>query len=112
MSIFTRSSQTVHFKEGRKLTFQLRHVDAEYWRILQFAFLEGAAFSAEDDRNANRVAVISDSARRRFFGDEPALGRTVELDGNDYRICGVVKPSAAISVDSAALYRPMIRFIR
>jgi putative ABC transport system permease protein len=91
MSVYTRNSEAVSFKEGRKLVFQLRYTDAEYWRIMQFAFLEGAPYTAEDDRNANRVTVISESARLRLFGDEPALGKSFELDGLEHRVVGVVR---------------------
>ena len=91
MTAFTRANGTVTFKDGLKLEFATRGADAEYWRVMDFEFLEGAAFSAEDDVKANRVAVISESARNRLFDQAPALGRTVELDGRDFRIVGVVR---------------------
>jgi putative ABC transport system permease protein len=91
MSVYTRVSETNTFLEGRKLTFQVRRTDAEYWKILQFNFVEGAAFVAEDDQMARRVAVISESARRRYFDDQPALGHTLELSGLEYRVVGVVQ---------------------
>ena len=91
MSICSRTSEGISFKEGRKLTFQLRFTDADYWRIMQFVFLEGASFTAEDDRKASQVAVISDSTRKRFFGDEQGLGKMVELDGDEYQVVGVVR---------------------
>ena len=91
VSISTRPNEASTFLEGRKLTFQVRHVDAEYWKILEFSFIEGAPFSADDDRNANRVAVIGEDARLRFFGGEPAEGQAIELDGREYRVVGVVR---------------------
>jgi putative ABC transport system permease protein len=91
MSVYTQPTAAVTFKDGRKLVFQMRFTDAEYWRIMHFAFLEGAPFSAQDDLNANRVAVISDSTRRRIFGDGPGLGKSIELDGNAFRVIGVVR---------------------
>jgi putative ABC transport system permease protein len=109
MSVLSRSNEVISFNEGRKLTFQSRRTDAEYWRIMDFVFLEGAPFSAEDNRNANRVAVISDSARRRFFGDDPGLGKTIELDGNDFRVCGVVKDVPYFRLNAAAeIWMPLL----
>jgi putative ABC transport system permease protein len=102
MSIFTRFSEAITFLEGRKLVFQTRFVDAEYWRIMQFAFLEGAPFTADDDHNANRVAVIGEGARRRFFGDELALGKSIELDGMEFRVVGVVRDVSWYRLLSAA----------
>ncbi len=90
LSAFTRATSTTTFKDGRKQVFQMRYADAEFWRIMQFNFLEGAAFTADDDMNANRVAVIGDGARRFFFGDEPGIGRSIELDGMEFQVVGVV----------------------
>lgn len=91
MSVYTRPTEAVTFKEGRKLVFQMRFTDAEYWRIMQFDFLEGGPFNAEDDLRANRVVVIGDGTRRQLFGDEPGLARSIELDGTAYRVIGVVR---------------------
>jgi putative ABC transport system permease protein len=102
MSVYTPSTEAVTFKEGRKLIFQLRYTDAEYWRTMQFAFLEGGPYTGEDDRNANRVAVISDDTRVRLFGDVPALGKSFELDGVEYRVVGVVKNVPWLRMSSAA----------
>jgi len=91
MSIYTQPSGASTFQDGRKLVLRTRFTDAEYWRILEFEFVEGAPFTAADDQNANRVAVIDQRTRRRLFDGEPALGRPVELDGVEYRIAGVVR---------------------
>ena len=91
MSIYSRSGTASAFLDGRKLVFERRFADAEFWRIMQFDFLEGSAFTEQDDRLANRVAVIDDGARRRFFGEQAALGRSIELDGVEFRVMGVVR---------------------
>jgi putative ABC transport system permease protein len=101
-SIYSRTSEAASFLEGRKLVFQTRFTDAEYWRIMQFAFLEGAPYTAEDDIHANRVAVISAGSRKRFFGDEPALGKAIELDGVEFRVIGVVRDAPWYRVNAAA----------
>ena len=64
--------------------------------------LEGAPFTADDDRNASRVAVIGEGARRRFFGDEAAKGRSIELDGVQFRVIGVVRDTPWYRINSAA----------
>ena len=102
MSVYTRFDEASTFLDGRKLVFQTRFTDAEYWRIMEFAFVEGAAFTDDDDRNANRVAVIGEGARRRFFGDEPALGKAIELDGAEFRVVGVVRDVPWYRIHSAA----------
>jgi putative ABC transport system permease protein len=102
MSIYTRPSESSTFLEGRKLVFLTRFADAEFWRIMQFAFVEGAPFTADDDRDARRVAVIGEGVRRRFFGDADALGQSIELDGVELRVIGVVRDTPWYRTNSAA----------
>lgn len=90
-SIFTGSSPMVMYHERRKFETHLRRTDAAYWRILDFTFLEGGPFTEADDRNANYVAVITDDMRERLYGKNvSALGKTFELDGQRFRVVGVV----------------------
>ena len=91
LSVYTRPRQAATFRDGRKQTFDIRYTDAEFWRVMDFDFREGAAFTEADDRNAARVAVISESTRRRFFGDRPGVGETIDLDATAYRVVGVVR---------------------
>jgi putative ABC transport system permease protein len=91
MAIFTRPDEATTFKDGRKLVFSTCYADAEYWRIMQFTFFEGAPYSADDDAGARRVAIISEATRYRLFGQEPGLGRTFELNGKEFQVVGVVR---------------------
>jgi putative ABC transport system permease protein len=91
MSIYTGYSGASTFLDGRKLVLRTRFTDAEYWRIMEFDFLEGGPYTTTDDENVNRVAVIDEGTRLRLFDGEPALGRPVELDGVEYRVIGVVR---------------------
>jgi putative ABC transport system permease protein len=65
-------------------------VGGEFWEILDFRFLEGGPFTREDEKNRNFVAVINDATRKKFFGDQPAVGRFLDADGQRFRIVGVV----------------------
>lgn len=44
---------------------------------------------AEDDAHA-RVVVLSRETNEKLFGGQDSTGKTVRLDGNDYRIAGVL----------------------
>jgi putative ABC transport system permease protein len=90
IALVTTNETVSSYLGGRKIESQLRRADGELWRILEFSFLEGGPFTAEDERNANFVAVINESTRRRFFGGRPAVGRTLEADGQRFRVVGVV----------------------
>jgi putative ABC transport system permease protein len=88
---FISAPQTaVSYLGGTKIESRLRRTDGELWRILDFNFLEGGPFTAEDAKNARFAAVINETTRGRFFGGQPALGKTIEADGQRFRVVGVV----------------------
>jgi putative ABC transport system permease protein len=68
----------------------LKRTDAEFWQVLAFEFLEGGPYTADDVTRGNHVAVINASTRDRFFGGAPALGRSLEIDGQTFTVVGVV----------------------
>jgi putative ABC transport system permease protein len=90
-SIFTGASAMVMYHDRRKLETHIRRTDGAYWRILDFRFLEGGPFTEADNQNANFVAVITDDMRERLYGrNVSALGKTFVLDGQRFRVVGVV----------------------
>jgi putative ABC transport system permease protein len=91
MSIVSGVETVASFLDGRKVESRLRRTDGAFWEIMEFAFLEGAAFTAADDERGNAVAVINETTRRRFFGERPALGRALRADGQRFVVVGVVR---------------------
>ena len=77
--------------DGEKVLFSRKRTDGAFWKIFDFHFLEGNAYTEEDNRLAHPVAVISESTSIRIFGDESALGKTVETDAGRFRVVGVVE---------------------
>lgn len=61
-------------------------VDGEYFTAMRIPVQRGRAFTASDDADAPRAAVISESMARRFWANEDALGRTFEVFGADSRL--------------------------
>ena len=90
MSVFSTPAVVNSYLNGSRIQSSLKRTDGEFWRILDFDFLEGSAFTADDVLNARLVAVINATTRRRFFGDAPALGKTLDADGQRFRVVGVV----------------------
>ena len=75
--------------EGSSEYFLLpvRTVDAAYWNVFDFDFIDGNPFVEEDVRNA----VLSERTARELFGGERAVGRTIQMNFIDYRVAGVVR---------------------
>jgi putative ABC transport system permease protein len=108
VSIVTRPGSVVTYLDGRKVRLQMRLTDGDYWRILEFEFLEGGPYSVEDDRDGNKVAVINESLRDRLFGGASAVGRSVEVGGQTLRIVGVVRNVPATRIlPFADLWAPL-----
>lgn len=100
-AIFSNAESTPIYKGSEKIDATVKRTDADYWQILDFRFLEGAAFSATDDAAGAHVAVISEDLRDKLFGPGPAVGRTFEIEGDTFRVIGVVP---RVSITRTAAY--------
>jgi len=90
MGVATMASGVFSYVNGQRLKSYLKRTDGTYWQILDFKFLEGGPYSDADVADHRMVAVINDATRQRFFGGQPALGRTIEADGQRFTVVGVV----------------------
>ena len=91
LSLYT-GDRTVHsYVNGDKIESSLKRTDDEFWRILDFSFIEGGPYGTSDVAEARFVAVINATTRQRFFGGAPAAGQTIEADGQRFRVVGVVE---------------------
>ena len=68
----------------------IRMVDPGYQATLRVPLREGRALSDADDLNAPPVVAINETARRRFFGNRPALGQRISMWGAERTIVGVL----------------------
>jgi putative ABC transport system permease protein len=77
---------------NKKIAINYKYTNADFWQVIDFDFMEGKAFSPQQIENGERVAIISEDARRAYFGDQPAvIGKYIEADNVQYRVCGVVR---------------------
>jgi putative ABC transport system permease protein len=90
MSVFEQVGYKDAYRNSEKISLYLKRADGEFWQIHEFNFLEGGPFTNDDDKNVNFVAVINESTRKKFFDNQSALGQTIEVDGQRFRVVGVV----------------------
>jgi putative ABC transport system permease protein len=64
-------------------------VGADFFPMFEVPFQYGGSWHAQDDQARNAVVVISDQLNRKLFGGADSVGRTVNLNGHDYRVVGV-----------------------
>jgi putative ABC transport system permease protein len=55
-------------------------VTADYFRALGIRLVRGRVFTAEDRREAPRVAIINETLARRHFGDRDPLGKRIAIN--------------------------------
>ena len=94
--------------QWRSSSYAVKRTDGNFWKILHFDFLEGGPFGEDDVRARRRVAVITRSTRDRYFTGAKALGKTMEVEGQHYRVVGVVDDVSALrGVAFADIWAPL-----
>ena len=79
-------------QNGRHHTKGFMATDAEFWEIFDFDFIQGHPYTLEDVLNGANLAVITESLREVFFGNETnVLGKTVRFHTYSLTVVGVVK---------------------
>jgi putative ABC transport system permease protein len=63
---------------------------AEYFDIRQWLIAEGAAYSSQDVRSANKVCVIGHTAAYNIYGDEDPVGEVLRIKGVPFVVTGVL----------------------
>jgi putative ABC transport system permease protein len=109
VAAFTMPGSVSVYQETRVSELQMRRVDADYWRILDFKLLAGRLPDADDEAIGRFVAVINASTARRLFGDASAPGRKISIGGQMFEVIGVVED--AIHVNAFAdIWAPLHTF--
>jgi putative ABC transport system permease protein len=63
---------------------------AEYFDIRQWPLADGAPFTQQDVRSANKVCVIGHTAAYNIFGDEDPVGQVLRIKGVPFIITGML----------------------
>lgn len=94
---------------GRTQVSRAKRVTASLFPLLGIRPVLGRTFISAEDMNPNaHVTVLSTSLWEALFGGDPrALGKSVWLDGIQYRIIGILPPSMARVDPVSRLWVPM-----
>jgi len=67
-----------------------RYTSADFFPMFEVPFLHGNGWSAEQDANRARVAVLSKALNEKLFDGADSTGRTVRFGGADFQVVGVL----------------------
>ncbi|WP_449427637.1 ABC transporter permease [Rhodanobacter umsongensis] len=74
------------------LMAQMLSTTSDFFPMFDVPFRYGSGWTARDDENRARVAVISSDLNDKLFNGANSVGRTLRLKDTDVRIIGVLAP--------------------
>jgi predicted permease len=75
---------------GREPVAEVRYVSPGYFQALGISIEAGRVFTAGDNVDAPRVAIVTPALAARHWPDDNAVGRRIRFGGEDHEIVGVV----------------------
>jgi len=91
MAISSNAKASNAYVNNQKIVIEYKYTNADYWKVLEYAFSEGKPYTQQQIDNAEYVAVISIKTKQEYFGDEPkVVGKYISADNINYRVIGVV----------------------
>jgi len=65
-------------------------VYSEFFTMLDVPFKFGSAWGADSDAQRAAVVVINSKINQKLFAGANSVGKTIDIDGKDYRVVGVL----------------------
>jgi putative ABC transport system permease protein len=90
-SVATQAENVAAYVDGEKVQPRMRRTDAVLWEILDYVFVEGAPYTHDDVANGSFYAVINETTRQRFFGEQNGVGQSIRLNDQTFTVVGVVQ---------------------
>ncbi|MCD7898662.1 MAG: ABC transporter permease [Bacteroides sp.] len=79
---------------------EVKYTDDKFWHVFNFQFLKGKPFQQIDFESAIKTAVISSSFANKLFGTVDIEGKYINIDGDDFRISGVVRDASSATPET------------
>jgi putative ABC transport system permease protein len=93
--VITQASVTATYAGATYTPGQFIGTSSDYLSIRNYTVAEGAAFTAGDVTNRNRVALLGQTVVTNLFGSQDPIGATVQLNGIDFHVAGVLTPKGS-----------------
>lgn len=98
------STETHHIR----LSLNNKFVDATYWQLMSFSFIDGKPFTKEDFDSELKKAVITESTARQLFRNtKNVIGKTIQVNFKPFVVSGIIKDvSPVFEYAYADIYMP------
>src|SRR6266852_2921938 len=96
--------------EGEPERLEGRHVSASYFNLLGVSAALGRTFLPDDDQPGHdQVVILSDGLWQRRFGSNPqVVGEAVRLNGDSYKVVGVMPKGYRLGYDGPQMWMPLV----
>ena len=83
-------------------------VDAGFWEVFTFRFISGRPFTETEVESNLPVVILTESMAKRLFASTDVVGKYIQCNGNEMKICGVVADvSNATPATASNIYVPV-----
>lgn len=101
------SSLVYNAREQRYEELSATYTDAAFWKLFSLRFVAGRGFNDAEVKGKSSQVVMDVTTARRIFGTTDAVGRSVNIDWQDYTVCGIVADVPTYLADaSSRIYVP------
>lgn len=76
--------------QAKPMSLPARYTSADFFPMFDVPMQAGKPWTKADDDAHARVVVISQALSEKLFGSGQALGKSLDLDGHDFRVVGVL----------------------
>ena len=102
ISLNSGASSVALYQNNQKMPKSFRRTDANYWKILDFKFIEGRAFDHGEVEQGQFVAVINQKLATELFGQSSAIGKSLDFNNQRFQIIGVTENVSEIERNATA----------
>lgn len=97
---------------GETMTASVKGVHADYFDIRILGIKDGRDIRNMDDLKSRNVAVIGEGIKKALFGREDAIGKMIDMDGNLFKVVGVLSSDDLFSMQERnSVYVPASSFV-
>ncbi|MDR1089959.1 MAG: ABC transporter permease [Prevotella sp.] len=91
-----------------RLSLNNKYVDAAYWQLMSFNFIDGKPFTKEDfDSELKKAVITENTARQLFRNTENVVGKTIQVNFKPFVVSGIIKDvSPVFEYAYADIYMP------